>query len=124
MADGFDVNDVDYLRQVDRVTGAVTPATPAAAGTQSIEGMTWSLDFLRLYARERQPIRYARHDHRPLLGQGEYHRQPADPMQGEFGAITVADVDGRASTRPPALCMACTAAKDDAQYTARRVDQD
>ena len=26
MADGFDTNDVDYLRQVDRNTGAVTPA--------------------------------------------------------------------------------------------------
>ncbi len=50
MADGFDTNDVDYLRQVDRTTGAITPATPAAAGTQSIEGMTWSLDFTTLYA--------------------------------------------------------------------------
>ena len=48
MADGDPVaNDVDYLRQVDRLTGVVTPTTPIAAGTQSIEAVAWSLDFLR-----------------------------------------------------------------------------
>ena len=94
MADGFDTNDVDYLRQVDRVTGAVTPANPAAAGTQSIEGMTWSLDFTTLYAANANQFGTLNTTTGLFSAKASTIASTSDPMQGEFGAITVADVDG------------------------------
>ena len=94
MADGFDTNDVDYLRQVDRATGAVTPANPAAAGTQSIEGMTWSLDFTTLYAANANQFGTLNTTTGLFSAKASTIASATDPMQGEFGAITVADVDG------------------------------
>ena len=94
MADGYDANDVDYLRQVDRTTGAVTPATPAAAGTQSIEGMTWSLDFTTLYAANANQFGTLNTTTGLFSAKASTIASATDPMQGEFGAITVADVDG------------------------------
>ncbi|MFZ1594459.1 MAG: DNRLRE domain-containing protein, partial [Anaerolineae bacterium] len=94
MADGYGVNDVDYLRQVDRTTGAVTPATPNPAGTQSIEAMSWSLDYLRLYAVNANQMGTLDTTTGLFTAKPNTVASVADPMQGEFGAITVADVDG------------------------------
>ena len=85
---------MDYLRQVDRTTGAVTPANPAAAGTQTIEGMTWSLDFTTLYAANANQFGTLNTTTGLFSAKASTIASTADPMQGEFGAITVADVDG------------------------------
>lgn len=94
MADGFDTNDTDYLRQVDRLTGAVTPASPAASGTQSVEAMAWSPDFNTLYAVNGNQLGTLN------ISTGAFTARPNPiasttlPLRGEFGNITVADVDG------------------------------
>ena len=94
VADGFGANDVDYLRQVDRATGAVTPANPTATGTQSIEAMTWSLDYTTLFAVNANQFGTLNTTTGLFTGKAATVASAADPMQGEFGNLTVADVDG------------------------------
>ena len=107
MADGFDVNDVDYLRQVDRTTGAVTPATPTAAGTQSIEAHDLEPGLQHALCGQRQPVGDVQHHHGRVDGANPIPSPaPSDPLQGEFGAITVADVDGISFDPATGSCMA------------------
>ncbi len=94
MADGFDANDVDYLRRVDRATGVVTPASPTATGTQLIEAMTWSLDFTTLYAANGNQLGTLNTTSGLFTAKLNTVGSVADPLAGEFGNITVADVDG------------------------------
>ncbi len=123
MADGFDTNDVDYLRQVDRTTGAVTPATPTAAGTQSIEAMTWSPDFNTLYAVNANQLGTLNITTGAFTARPNTVASVTDALQGEFGAITVADVDGISFDPATALYVRRQSSRGH-EYRTRRAAQD
>ena len=56
--------------------------------------MTWSLDFTTLYAANANQFGTLNTTTGLFSAKASTIASAADPMQGEFGAITVADVDG------------------------------